>query len=187
MGEHVEDGADRLGGSGGRAGHVQMRQAPTDPAMPRPRRPSGEAARMASARPGAWRSTTAAVPSGVWSRGPNPVPPLVTTSPAKPSAARRRASATACSPSGTVIRSTTVNPAPASKSASDRAGPVRGDAGRHRVRHRHDLGGGDTGPPYRWCRRVTEFLRFVRSCPSADDAPGLPSTRVRVVRPHRVA
>ena len=39
------------------------------------------AVRISSANPGASRSTTAFVASGVTSRGPNPVPPVVTTSP----------------------------------------------------------------------------------------------------------
>ena len=43
---------------------------------------------MASARPGADRSSTASVPSGVRSVGANPVPPAVTTSPWNPSASR---------------------------------------------------------------------------------------------------
>ena len=36
-----------------------------------------DAARIASAMPGACRVATARVPSGVMSRGPNPVPPVV--------------------------------------------------------------------------------------------------------------
>ena len=61
-----------------------MRQLPTDPASPRERRPSGLTERMASASPGASRSTTARVASGVTSVGENPVPPVVTTSPGEP-------------------------------------------------------------------------------------------------------
>ena len=47
------------------------------------------ARRIASAMPGASRSITRRVPSGVRSRGPNPVPPVVTTSPAKPTVSPR--------------------------------------------------------------------------------------------------
>ena len=62
---------------------------PTVPQTPRPSMPKGLpgvslARRMASARPGASRSITMRVPSGVRSRGPNPVPPVVTTTPVKP-------------------------------------------------------------------------------------------------------
>ena len=55
------------------------------------RPPSSLARRIASASPGASRSITARVPSGVRSRGPKPVPPVVTTSPANPSARSRSA------------------------------------------------------------------------------------------------
>src|SRR5215212_8465094 len=77
---------------------------------------------MASARPGASRSRTTLVPSGVWSRGPNPVPPVVTISPAKPSASSTTASPTFWMPSATTRRSTTSKPAPVSSSA--RAAPL---------------------------------------------------------------
>ncbi len=50
------------------------------------------AERMASARPGASRSITARVASGVTSRGPNPVPPVVTTSGAREARSRSEAS-----------------------------------------------------------------------------------------------
>jgi len=56
------------------------------------RRPS---ARMASAKPGTSVVTTSPVASGVTSRGPKPVPPLVTTSRASPA---RRASVSATRP-----------------------------------------------------------------------------------------
>ena len=54
---------------------------PSVPAVARDRRPSGLARRIASARPGASRSSTCEVPSGVRSRGPKPVPPVVTIKP----------------------------------------------------------------------------------------------------------
>ena len=89
-------------GRGARAG-CRSAPAPRVPAtprdsMPKPRPSPSLARRIASAIPGASRSITARVPSGVRSRGPNPVPPVVTTRPAKPSAqlarARRRPSST---------------------------------------------------------------------------------------------
>ena len=95
---------------------------------------------MASARPGASRSSTAAVPSGVRSRGPKPVPPVVTTRPAKPSVRRRRAAATESAPSATTRCSTTSKPAADSRStraAPDRSSRVPGD---HPVGHGQHLG-----------------------------------------------
>ena len=70
----------------GEPGVLQMMACPRMPAMPRESRPSGLTNRIASASPGASRSMTARVPSGVWSRGANPVPPVLTTRPANPSA-----------------------------------------------------------------------------------------------------
>ena len=61
---------------------------------------------------------TARVPSGVWSLGANPVPPVLTTSPAKPSVMSVRAAATLSVPSATTCWSTTANPFAASNSAS---------------------------------------------------------------------
>ena len=72
----------------GEPGVLQMMACPRMPAMPRESRPSGLTSRIASASPGASRSMTARVPSGVWSRGANPVPPVVTMTPANPSAQR---------------------------------------------------------------------------------------------------
>ena len=46
--------------------------------IPKPRPPASLARRIASTSPGASRSMTARVPSGVRSRGPKPVPPVVT-------------------------------------------------------------------------------------------------------------
>ncbi len=62
---------------------------------------AGSPSRMASASPGASRSRMIRVPSGVRSRGPKPVPPVVTISPAKPSASSTRASPTVSRPSAT--------------------------------------------------------------------------------------
>ena len=50
---------------------------PTVPATPRLKTPLALEARMASATPGALRSSSGAVASGVKSLGPNPVPPVV--------------------------------------------------------------------------------------------------------------
>ena len=68
----------------GDPGVLQMMARPQMPAIPRDNRPSGLTKRIASASPGASRSITIRVPSGVWSRGAKPVPPVDTTSPAKP-------------------------------------------------------------------------------------------------------
>ena len=68
-------------------GVLRTSAAPTVPATARDSRPRGLTRRMASARPGASRSSAASVPSGVRSRGPNPVPPVVTTRPANPAQA----------------------------------------------------------------------------------------------------
>ncbi len=62
---------------------------------------------MASASPGASRSTTAFVPSGVRSRGVKPVPPVDTMTPANPSASSVSAAATDSVPSATTRWSTT--------------------------------------------------------------------------------
>ena len=64
-----------------------------------------ESARIASAIPGASRSSTLAVASGVTSRGPSPVPPVVRTSLASP-ASSSIASAIASRSSGTTRRTT---------------------------------------------------------------------------------
>lgn len=95
----------------GLPGRFTIRVRPQMPAASRERQARGvianEAARIASGMPGAMRSQTAAVASGVTSRGEKPVPPVVSTS-ATSDAARRRSSVsiTTCS-SGTIVRSTT--------------------------------------------------------------------------------
>ena len=75
--------------------------------MPKPRPPASLAPphRLGEAR--GLPSITARVPSGVRSRGPKPVPPVVTTSPAKPPARSRSAAATASTPSAVTRWSTT--------------------------------------------------------------------------------
>jgi len=82
---------------------------PTTPAAPRERRPCGvfaiESARSACAMPGASRSTTSRVASGVTSRGARPVPPVVRTRRAE-AASSRTAVATCSRSSGTTLRST---------------------------------------------------------------------------------
>ena len=100
VGQHVEDRrrAARRSPSASRACCTRS-ACPRIPATPRDSRPSGLIRRIASASPGASRSMTCRVPSGVWSRGANPVPPVVTTRPAKPSVSSVRAAATAAAPS----------------------------------------------------------------------------------------
>ena len=93
------------------------------PATPRESRPSGLTSRIASARPGASRSSTARVPSGVRSLGPNPVPPVVTTRPWKSPARRAMAEATDSTPSAHTARSAIVQPS--STRQASRAAPER--------------------------------------------------------------
>ena len=108
--------------------------------MPRDSRPNGLTSRIASASPGASRSITRAVPSGVWSRGANPVPPVVTISPANPSVSSVSAAATASAPSGVTRWSTTSNPAPVELlDERPAAGVVAGAVG-HPVADRQHLG-----------------------------------------------
>src|SRR5262245_35317521 len=104
-------------------GRLHTRAFPHVPATPResmPKlRPSASLARrIASAIPGASRSIPARVPSGVRSRGPNPVPPVVTTSPANPSHNEASAVATSSTPSAETRWSTTWYPAAVSRSTS---------------------------------------------------------------------
>ncbi len=80
------------------------------PAIPLDSRPSGLTSRIASARPGASLSSTIRVPSGVSSRGPKPVPPVVAIKPQKPDAIISSAAATSIEPSGICRRSTTEMP-----------------------------------------------------------------------------
>ena len=110
-----EDHLERLDRAACRAGHVadqrlarrcRTRRGRACRSRGRRRRSTR---RIASASPGASRSITARVPSGVRSRGPNPVPPVVTTSPAKPRVSSRSAAATASMPSAVTRCSTTSN------------------------------------------------------------------------------
>ena len=80
------------------------------------------AARIASAMPGAWRSSTASVASGVPSVGESPVPPVVSTTAGRVSSASRRAASTS-GPSGTTTGSAASNPH--SRSAWVTSGPPR--------------------------------------------------------------
>ena len=90
VGHDGEDGGEALDGAAGRAGQVADQRRAGGAAhaprtsIPKPRPSASLARRIASARPGAGRSRTRAVPSGVRSRGPKPVPPVVTTRPANP-------------------------------------------------------------------------------------------------------
>ena len=83
----------------GEPGRLTSRARPRVPAIPRERGAIGLERRIASAKPGAGRSTTSAVPSGVRSLGPNPVPPVVTTRPVNADAILVRSAATEATPS----------------------------------------------------------------------------------------
>ena len=90
-------------------GRLTTSVEPRTPAAPRERRPCGvlaiESARSACAMPGASRSSTSRVASGVTSRGASPVPPVVRTSRAD-AASSRIAAAIWPRSSGTTRRST---------------------------------------------------------------------------------
>ena len=94
VGRHREDDLEAFAGAVRGAGQVADQRLPSAPAtprdnMPNPRPPSSLARRIASAMPGRLALDDGQrVPSGVRSRGPNPVPPVVTTSPANPSVTR---------------------------------------------------------------------------------------------------
>ena len=101
MGQDIDNGFERLDGPLGRPGDIE------NEALDRRRRrrhakgARGDlTARMASARPGASRSITVRVASGVRSVGENPVPPVVTTSPANDEARSVSAAATGSTPVG---------------------------------------------------------------------------------------
>ena len=77
-----------------------------------------DSVRIASAMPGTSRGHAARVASGVTSRGPRPVPPVVkTTSACSSSASRTMAAAMAAVSSGTSSRATTVQPCASQVSA----------------------------------------------------------------------
>ena len=98
-----------------------MRHWPTVPARERDSGPKGCVVRILSANPGASRSNTCIVASGVRSRCENPVPPVVMINPLKPSAISRSAVETGVRPSGTRRCSVTTKPARSSSFTS--AGP----------------------------------------------------------------
>ena len=84
--DHREHGRERLPDALRAPGEVEdQRRSQRAPATARESAAIGvcasPVARISSARPGASRSITARVASGVTSRGPKPVPPVVTTSP----------------------------------------------------------------------------------------------------------
>jgi len=107
----------------GLPGRFRTRASPTTPVRPREMiaigltwRPTD---RIVSARPGASRVRTALVASGVTSRGPKPVPPVVTTRSAE-AAMRRMAASISGSSSATTAVSAISKPDVASRSASAR-------------------------------------------------------------------
>ena len=123
--EEGNDGLEALEGTLRAAGqvHDQGRPAAAGDRPGERRQGSGRrpAARISSARPGASRSMTARVASGVTSRGPKPVPPVVATS-ATPSRVGelRQQSLDAGRSSGTTSCRTTSKPSPVSSATSAR-------------------------------------------------------------------
>ena len=97
----------------GEPGRFTTSESPIVPATARDSAAIGvwvrPSARISSAKPGASRSMTARVASGVTSRGPNPVPPVVTTSPCDAESSVKTPSISRRS-SGTTLRVVTSNP-----------------------------------------------------------------------------
>ena len=130
VGDDVDHRVERLDGPAGRAGGVQDQRLPHRSGHGPREPPSGLTRRIASARPGASRSSTAGALGGQV-RGPNPVPPVVTTSPANPAArvaqrlrrpARRRRRSPAARPRR-ILRQRGARPAP--RPSGPRASPPR--------------------------------------------------------------
>ena len=119
--DHGEHRRERLTDPSGLPGRFTISAAPRAPAIPRESAAIGvcdsPVARISSASPGASRSMTARVASGVTSRGPNPVPPVVTTSPFVDASSRSADSISACS-SATTRRSDTSKPAARSNASA---------------------------------------------------------------------
>jgi hypothetical protein len=99
--EHVDDGCELFDATLRRAGGVADDRLPTDAsdATGEPAERADQAHRLG--QPGRLALDDARVPSGVWSRGANPVPPVLTTRPANPSAIAVSAAATLSVPSAT--------------------------------------------------------------------------------------
>ena len=122
----------------GDPGRLMTSASPIVPAVPRDSAAIGvcasPAARISSLNPGASRSSTALVASGVTSRGPNPVPPVVTTSVCD---AARRTSVRSISArsSGTTSRDRDVEPGAGEQLLRPRR-PSRRRACRRRPRRR---------------------------------------------------
>ena len=121
-------------------GVLRTRHAPRVPG-------DGSATGGRAGSPGAWprpgpapgARATASVPSGVRSRGPNPVPPVVTTSPANPSQAARRVVRDGVGAVGRDDALDDVEPGLREVLLEGLAGPVLARARDHPVRHRDDL------------------------------------------------
>src|SRR5690349_23966578 len=106
-------------------GRLTTSAEPATPAVPRESKPCGvfaiESARSACAIPGASRSSTSRVASGVTSRGARPVPPVVRTR-RDEAASALIAAAISSRSSGTTRRSTSY---PSPRSSSSSASPLR--------------------------------------------------------------
>ena len=126
MGQDRQQRSEALADTLGLPGRFTITVPPRDPATARDRAAIGvcrvPSRRISSPNPGASRSRTARVASGVTSRGPKPVPPVVTTR-ANPrwSARSRRTVSMAGRSSGTAARAATSNPA--SRSNASAASP----------------------------------------------------------------
>jgi hypothetical protein len=114
-----------LSAPAGLPGKLTISEAPSVPQTPRPSAANGvcfaPSARISSANPGTSLSHTESVASGVTSRGPSPVPPVVTTS-ALAAAAVWIAVTMCLTSSGTTTATQSI---PASAKISRSAGPER--------------------------------------------------------------
>ena len=120
------------------------------------------AARMASARPGASRSMTARVASGVTSRGEKPVPPVVRMTSISPLSAQEISiSRMADSSSGRSDCLTTDQPSAWIRFASAGPDAVRAFAARRPVRE------GQDPKPYRHCNSFPNKWIVVHGLPAA--------------------
>ena len=123
VGQYVDYRAETLDRAAGAAWKIED-ERPAAGARERPREPAERidpTHRLGES--GGLSVEDRSVASGVRSRGENPVPPVVTRSPAKPSLISRRAPATDSTPSATTLRSSMMKPLAPSDASS--CGPLR--------------------------------------------------------------
>ena len=146
------------------------------PARWRERRPERRDQAHGLGQAGRVALETAAVPSGVRSRGPNPVPPVVTTTPANPAVSSRSTARDAVDAVGDDPALDDSNPAAVEDLDGDVAGPVLPGAGDDPVGHGDDLGCGPRAhrttvrgvvrDPIRWSGGPVQRARNMPSVPA---------------------